>query len=273
MKHAKVAMALLDVGGLRFDTTDPFILASRKICPVYVDVRRLTTKPEGWRSAVDGLAGVIRGLGNIDAVSGGELADLLFSVPVAFELGLPHLAIRKQAKGYGTGGRLVGEVKHGNTFVHVSDLITSGTSALQWIDAIREAGGVVNDYLVVFDRNQGGREALDMEEVRVRSLLELNDEFLSFASDRGSLTDAQLDAVREYLADPEQWSVNFLRRNPQFIMERITSDGGRISRSEGLEVLTQGYPELMGEVGAKVRRRLHEIGLEEDLLGQNHKPL
>jgi orotate phosphoribosyltransferase len=273
MKHAKVATALLDVGGLRFNTVDPFILASRKICPVYVDVRRLTTKPEGWRAAVDGLVKVVKGLGNINAVSGGELADLLFSVPVAFELGLPHLAIRKQPKGYGTGGRLIGEVNPGSSFAHVSDLITSGTSALQWIDAIREAGGVVNDYLVVFDRKQGGREALDRKGVRVHSLLELDNDFMSFALGQGSLTDAQMDAVQEYLADPERWSVGYLRRNPRFLTERITASGGRMSRSEGLEVLTQGYPELITEVGAKVRRRLREVGLDEDLLGQNHKPL
>jgi len=273
MKHVKVAIALLDAGGLRFNTMDPFILASRKICPVYVDVRRLTTKPEGWRAAVDGLVEVIRGLGNINAVSGGELADLLFSVPVAFELGVPHLAIRKQPKAYGTGGRLIGEINHDNRFAHVSDLITSGTSALQWIDAIREAGGAVNDYLVVFDRNQGGREALERREVEVHSLLELDSEFVSFASGRGGLTGTQVDAVQEYLADPEQWSVGFLRRNPRFLTERITATDGRMSRSEGLEVLTHGYPELITEIGAKVRKRLREIGLDEDLLGQDHKPL
>lgn len=273
MKHLEVASALLDAEGLRFNTADPFILASKKICPIYVDVRRLTTKPEGWRAAVNGLVEVVRGLGNIDAVSGGELADLLFSVPVAFELGLPHLAIRKQTKGYGAGGRLIGEVIPKSSFAHVSDLITSGTSALQWIDAIRDAGGVVNDYLVVFDRNQGGREALDKKGVRVHSLLELDDEFMSFASGRGSLTEDQMDAVRKYLADPEQWSVAFLRGNPRFLTERIIAAGGRMSRSEGLEVLTQGYPELINEVGAMVRRRLREIGLDEDLLDQGLKPL
>jgi orotate phosphoribosyltransferase len=273
MRHVRVATALLNVGGLRFNTADPFILTSRKICPVYVDVRMLTSRPEGWKAAVDGLAEAVRGLGNVNAVSGGELADLLFSVPVAFKLGMPHLAIRKQPKGYGTGGRLIGEVSQGSRFAHVSDLITSGTSALQWIDAIREAGGVVSDYLVVFDRNQGGKEALDRKGVRVHSLLELDDGFVAFASGRGGLTGAQVEEVRKYLADPEQWSVGFLRRNPRFLTKRIAAAGGLITRSEGLEVLTQGYPELIAEVGAKVRRRLREIGLKEDLLGRNHKPL
>jgi orotate phosphoribosyltransferase len=266
VKHQRVAAALIEAGGLRFNTQDPFILASRKICPVYIDVRRLTTTPDGWRATIDDLVEVVSGLGNVDAISGGELADLLFSIPVAFKLELPHLAIRKQAKGYGTGGRLVGEVKPGDRFAHVSDLVTSGKSALHWVNAVREAGGVVNDYVVVFDRNQGGREALKKEEVRVHALLELDDEFLSFASDRRSLTGTQMRAVREYLADPDAWSIGFLRRNPEFLTGKITAIAGRISRSDGLEVLTQGYPELMSEIGMAVRRRLHEIGLDEGLV-------
>ena len=268
MKHEQIASALLAAGGLRLNTTEPFILASRKICPVYVDIRRLTTKPEGWRASVDGLTEVARGLGGINAVSGGELADLLFSVPVAFALGVPHLAIRKEPKGYGTGGRFIGDIPLRCIFAHVSDLITSGVSALRWIEAITEAGGVVNDYLVVFDRNQGGREALQRKGVKVHSLLELNHEFISFASQRGGLASHQMGALQEYLVDPEKWSVGFLRRNPRFLTNRIMATDGRLSRSEGLEVLTQGYPDLIAELGTEVRRRLREVGLDEDLLDQ-----
>ena len=266
MKHERVAAALIEAGGLRVNARDPFILASRKICPVYVDVRRLTTMPDGWRAAIDDLVEVVRSLGNIDAISGGELADLLFSVPVAFKLGLPHLAIRKQPKSYGTGGRLVGEVNPKSRFAHVSDLVTSGTSAIHWVKEVREAGGIVNDYVVVFNRNQGGREALEKVGVKVHTLLELNEEFLSFASARGGLTRVQVKAVREYLANPERWSTRYLRRNPEFLTERITAAGGRMGRSDGLEVLSQGYPELIVEIGAVVRKRLQEVGLDEGLL-------
>lgn len=265
MKHEKVASALIGAGGLRFNAEEPFILASRKIGPVYVDIRQLTTVPNGWKLAVDELVEVVRGLERVDAISGGELADLFFSVPVALELGLPHVAIRKQPKDHGTGGRLVGEVKPGGKFAHVSDLITSGTSALEWIGVIRGAGGVVQDYVVVFDRNQGGRQALEVAGVRVHPLLELSDEFLSFASGRGGLVKEQVEAVGRYLADPERWSCDFLRENPGFITKRIEAAGGRMTRSDGLDVLTRGYPELLPEVGAAVRKRLRDIGLDEGL--------
>lgn len=265
MKHEKVAAALIGAGGLRFNAQEPFVLASMKIGPVYIDVRQLTSTPEGWKETTEELVEVVRGLGRVDAISGGELADLFFSVPVALELGLPHLAIRKQPKGHGIGGRLVGEVKSGSRFVHVSDLVTSGTSALEWVRVIRGAGGVVKDYVVVFDRNQGGREALGAEGVKVHSLLVLSDEFLSFASDSGGLARGQMEAVRRYLADPEGWSQGFLRRNPRFLTERIEGADGRMTRSDGLEVLVQGYPELVPELGSVVRKRLGDLGLDEEL--------
>jgi orotate phosphoribosyltransferase len=262
-----VASALVAAGGLRFNAAEPFILASRKIAPIYVDVRQLTAEPTGWRTTVRELAELVRKSGRFDFVSGGELADLFFSVPVALELGLPHVAIRKQTKGYGTGGRLVGSVRPGAAFAHVSDLITAGTSAQDWVKAIRDAGGVVQHYFVVFDRRQGGRQALEAAGVTVHSLLELSEEFLSFVSERAGLSGSQLGEVRRYLGDPERWSRDFLRRNPSFLRDRIEASGGKLTRSEGLEVLNQGYPDLMGDVGGYLRKRLKELGLDETLVG------
>ena len=233
---------------------------------MYIDVRRLTTTPEGWSVAISQLVRVVKGLGQVDAVSGGELADLFFSIPVALKMGLPHVAIRKEAKSYGTGGRLVGEVRRGSRFAHVADLVTSGTSSLDWVSVIRAAGGVVRDYVVVFDRNQGGREALEAEGVDVHALLTLDEDFLSFASGAGGFAWPEAEAVKKYLADPEAWSHDFLTRNPSFLTNRIQAEGGKITRSDGLEVLTKGYPELIPEIGWFVENRLKEIGLDEALV-------
>ena len=257
---------MMAAGGLRFNAAEPFVLVSRKICPVYVDVRQLTTAPDGWSAAVDDLISLARGLGKVEAVSGGELADLFFSIPVALGLGVPHVAIRKQAKGYGAGGLLVGEVKPGSRLLHVSDLITSGTSALKWVSVIRAAGGLVQDYATVVDRNQGGREALQGSGVTLHALLELDEGFLSFAEGRNVLAAGQRAAVTGYLADPEGWAREFLRKRPDFLTQRIDAVGGKLSRSEGLDVLTLGYPELKPEIGGVVRKRLQALGVDESVL-------
>jgi orotate phosphoribosyltransferase len=81
-----VADALLEVGALRFDEANPFVYASRKLGPVYVDVRRLSGSPRRWSEVVDELASAIGtevGEENFQVVSGGEVADLLFSIPLS----------------------------------------------------------------------------------------------------------------------------------------------------------------------------------------------
>ena len=149
-----------------------------------------------------------------------ELADLFFSIPVALELGKPHLAIRKVAKEHGTGGRLVGRVESGQKVFHFSDLITSGKSALDWIETIRSAGGEIAHYFAVFDRGQGGRKALSENGVELHTLLVLDEEFLSFASAKGYLRQAHVETIRRYLEDPEAWTQEFLVRRPTFLAEK-----------------------------------------------------
>ena len=268
MKHESVAAALLEAGGLKLSENEPFILASRKIGPVYLDVRQLTATPSGWSATIDELVALIAKVGDFEVVSGGELADLFFSIPVALRLGKPHLAIRKVAKGYGAGGtgRLVGRIEKGQRVVHVSDLITSGTSALDWVDTVRGSGGLIENYVAVFDRGQGGREALREKGVQLHSLLELDSEFLKFAAARGFLREKGLESIRSYLHDSDGWARGYLRRRPEFLTGRIEAENGRLSRPEGLEVLTRGYPELIPELGDVVRRKLRELDLDERLL-------
>lgn len=268
MKHEKVAVALLEAGGLRLSQDEPFVLASRKIGPLYIDVRQLTATPSGWSATIDELAAIVASVGDFEAVSGGELADLFFSVPVALRLGKPHLAIRKAPKAYGAGGggRLVGRIEEGQRVVHVSDLITSGTSALDWVDTVRSAGGRVEHYAAVFDRDQGGKEALREKGVELHSLLTLGREFLAFAVDRGFFPEAGLESIESYLHDPDGWARDYLRRRPEFLTGRIQTENGRLARPEGLEVLTRGYPELVPELRDVVRRRLRELGVDERLL-------
>lgn len=264
MTDAAVAGALLSAGALRFESEEPFVLASRKIAPVYVDVRQLTGAPQGWARTVEALAELVKGLGSGASISGGELADLFFSVPVALRLGRKHVAIRKAPKGYGAGGRLVGSVARGEEFVHVSDLVTAGTSALQWVAAIRDAGGKVEHYVTVFDRNQGGREGLAKEGVKVHSLVAMDEEFLRFAAEAGAIDDQKVAAIRRYLADPDGWGKEFLVAHPEFLADRIMGVSGRLTRTEGLEVLTQGYPELKAQLAGGVAKKLREIGAKKE---------
>ncbi|HXW36343.1 MAG TPA: hypothetical protein VEJ36_00320 [Nitrososphaerales archaeon] len=183
-------------------------------------------------------------------------------MPVAIALGKPHLTVRKTPKGYGAGGRLIGPSPNGRRFVHIADLITNGASAMEWVEAISEAGGTVERYLVVVDRDQGGRAALKSKGIELGSLLTLDERLLELAAEQGSISGEAKSSIAEYLDDPEEWSRDFLRRNPSFITERVQSSGGRISLSEGIDILRLGYPELVPEFRRLLIGRFAEIGVD-----------
>jgi orotate phosphoribosyltransferase len=261
----RTANALLELGAFKVDPNTPFIYASRKIGPVYIDVRRLSSRPDAWAVTVQELVDLINtevGSAPVDLISGGEIADLLFSIPVALHLAKPHLIIRKVAKGHGLAGRLVGTVAKGQHVLHVADLLTHGTSAVAWVEAIRGAGGQIRDYVVVFDRMQGGARALNAQGVQLHALLRLDERFLALAAQHGLLSKDDQEVVASYRGDPEAWARTVLRRNPRFLQRALAATNGYLTRREGLEILTRGYPDLIPELGAYVAATLKRLRVQ-----------
>lgn len=153
-----------------------FILASGKESNVYVDARLTTMSPEGMVTIGPlALARIEAEKWNPDSVGGLTMgAD-----PVAFSishtsalLGKPVRAfsVRKEAKTHGTGNRIEGSFKAGDSVVIVEDVITTGKSALQAIEAVEAAGGRVSGVLAIVDRQDGGREAISAKGYQVIAL-------------------------------------------------------------------------------------------------------
>ena len=89
----------------------------------------------------------------------------------ADRLGRPYVIARKQAKEYGTGNRIEGRLDEGEEVVVLEDIATTGQSAVDAVEALREAGAVVNRVLVVVDRQEGAAELLAEHDVELESLL------------------------------------------------------------------------------------------------------
>lgn len=153
-----------------------FVLASGKVSDVYIDARLATMSPEGMvLIGNSGLIAIQSHGWKPDSIGGLTMgAD-----PVAFAIshtsaleGTPIRAfsVRKEAKTHGTGNRIEGPFKQGDSVVVVEDVITTGKSALQAIDAIESAGGKILGILAVVDRNEGGREAVSARGYNVIAL-------------------------------------------------------------------------------------------------------
>lgn len=149
--------------------TGVFTLASGKTSNVYIDARLATMSPEGMVLIGNRGFDTIQAQGwTPDSVGGLTMgAD-----PVAFAIshtsalrGVPIRAfsVRKNIKSHGTGKRIEGPFKTGDRVVIVEDVITTGHSALEAIEAIETAGAQILGVLAVVDRNEGGREAIGLK--------------------------------------------------------------------------------------------------------------
>jgi orotate phosphoribosyltransferase len=200
-----VSLQLWQLGAIKVNLTDPFKLASGNYSPIYVNCRQLISAP----AFADLFAAASRIVCEqrtveFDVVAGGETAGIPFAAFLARSLGRPLIYVRKATKAYGTASRIEGSLSSNVRTLLVEDLITDAGSKLSFIKAIREAGSEVKDALVVFDRMQGGSEALDKEGIRLHALTDM-DTALAVAQDVGVLSSDDLGSVQEYLGDAPAW--------------------------------------------------------------------
>ncbi len=132
-----------------------FTLASGQKSSFYINIKDAATMPA--LLAVIGRA--IADQGTFDCVAGVAVGAVPIAVAASLASGMPYAIVRKGEKAYGVGGKIIGDVS-GKHVLLVEDVTTSGGSVIYGIDALREAGAVVDTVVTVVDREQGACERL-----------------------------------------------------------------------------------------------------------------
>jgi orotate phosphoribosyltransferase len=144
-----------------------FVLASGQRSSYYVDCRLTTMSAQGmgligrlgWR-AIREAGWRPRAIGGL-TMGADPVAYAVAAASWGSELVLDAFSVRKDAKTHGTGRLIEGNFAAGDRVVIAEDVITSGGSAKQAIEAVRGGGGEVAGVLAVVDRGQGGRAMLE----------------------------------------------------------------------------------------------------------------
>lgn len=206
----ETARILLDIGAVNFRPETPYILTSGRASPVYIDCRRLIAFPPERRAV---MAHAERALAPgaearpFDAVAGGETAGIPYAAWLAERMNLPMLYVRKQPKGFGRMAQIEGLMTEGQHVLLVEDLATDGGSKLNFVNAIRSAGGSIDRVFVVFYYGIFP-EALDSLKAEGVELIWLATwaDILAEAEAGGDVPPETLSSVRGFLADPHGWS-------------------------------------------------------------------
>ena len=139
---------------------------------MYVDLRLLVSRPNLMQAAACAYARKLDFL-ECDRIAGIPYAALPIGMAVSLASGVPLIYNRKESKSHGMGKDIEGLWQPGERVVIIEDVITTGGSIVSSVELFRAAGLVVEDAVVLLDRQQGGVENLRKVGIRVHSVLEL----------------------------------------------------------------------------------------------------
>jgi orotate phosphoribosyltransferase len=153
------AEILMRTGSLKFGT---FKLASGLLSSYYVDLRLLPSDPEAFRRAINFYRAVVEPdlVKKIQRLAGIPTAGIAYAAVLAFSISKPFLYVRKETKEHGRERRIEGLLLPGDKVLVLDDVATTGKNVIDAAEAIRGEGGVVEDAVVLLDRQQGAAQNL-----------------------------------------------------------------------------------------------------------------
>ena len=207
----QIAGALLSIGAVFLRPEEPFTWASGIKSPIYCDNRLTLTAPEVRDQVENGLMEVIRReYPNVEVLMGTSTAGIAHAAIVAHMMHLPMGYVRGGNKDHGRQNRIEGKLEKGQKVVVVEDLISTGGSVIEVVDALREAGAEVLGIASIFTYGmQKGLNRLAAANVKNVSLSNF-DVLAEVAAEKGYIRPEQVERLIRFRNNPgdESWMHN-----------------------------------------------------------------
>lgn len=201
-----LAEKLLHISAIQLQPESPFIWASGWNSPIYADIRKALSYV-GVRNfiKVELAKAIVEHFPDTDAIASVAKGAVAFAAVTADTLGLPYAFVRKSPKDHGLENMIEGNLKPGWKVVVIEDIISTGNSALNSAETIRNAGCEVAGIVTVFDFEFPiAADRFNKEKMQLCSLLSYST-MLQVANENNYLTPSDVMALHEWREDPASW--------------------------------------------------------------------
>lgn len=204
----QIAKGLLSIGAVFLRPEEPFTWASGIKSPIYCDNRLTLTAPAVRTQVEQGLAAIVRReYPEAEVLMGTSTAGIAHAAIVAHLLDMPMGYVRGGNKDHGRQNRIEGKLEAGQKVVVIEDLISTGGSVIEVVDALREAGAQVLGVASIFTYGmQKGLDRLAAAQVKNISLSNL-DALVDVAVEEGYLKPEWKGRLLRFRDNPsdERW--------------------------------------------------------------------
>lgn len=204
----KIAEGLLSIGAVFLRPDDPFTWASGIKSPIYCDNRLILTAPTVRVMVEEAIAETIKKeYPECEVLMGTSTAGIAHAAIAGHILGMPMGYVRSGAKDHGRGNQIEGKLEKGQKVVVVEDLISTGGSVIEVVDALRDAGAEVLGIVSIYTYGmQKGLDRMAAANVKNISLTDF-DTTVSVAADMGYIKQEDKERLIRFRNNPsdESW--------------------------------------------------------------------
>lgn len=202
----QVAKILLELDAVTLNLKKPFKYASGILSPVYTDCRVLMAYPDKRQQIRDFYIDAVKKSGvSFEVVAGTATAGIPHTAWIADKLNLPMVYVRGKAKDHGKENFMEGIIKPGQETIVIEDLISTGESAINSVNAVRENGGKVEYvFCIITYGMKKAEENFKKHNLKLISLTSFQ-EVVHQAQKMGNIKKEEAQLILEWIKDPTIW--------------------------------------------------------------------
>ena len=202
----QLAKSLLQINAIILQPGNPFTWASGWRSPIYCDNRKILSFPKSRTYIRQSLVKVIsKHYGSANVIAGVATGAIAHGALVAEEMGLPFIYVRSAKKEHGKQNRVEGAYNSGQSVIVIEDLISSGKSSLEAVEALRKEGlnvkGLISIFTYGFDAAAKNFKKANCEFISLCNYSTL----LQVAEKQDYIKQSDLEVLEKWRKDPSKW--------------------------------------------------------------------